>query len=471
MEKTEGVYRAILTRENVPVETLQTSLTGLAKLRNVAEIEELFTLIEELNAKASVNVLNSLSQLLASQPTDQLAKVRDRIATLATTAKSGETRRVAIAAWISADGNGDAVFTAVEKDQLKLEDVLRSVSLVSSADAKGSLFDRIATLVPTLAGSKGSSPLTQPGLKVDFYAPNPSNVSRETLQAMTPSATGVATTIVMDQPVLKTRDAFALMFTGHIVIEKPGKYTFFISSDDGSRFYIDGELLIDNDGLHGMVEKQGTVQLTAGLHPIVATYFDNGGGDGLTMSWNGPDIKKQEIPASVLVSAAEQTIQDLGIQAMMEVPGNEAGKTTLLASLLKERASVNTSLQSLSTIPTESWPKEQLGNLAEAAVSYLASREPRDRNSDQAQLALKIAEGVKTRLDDAGRARFEKRLAEVVVPLIQLGHRSRTHDLRPRNHRRSGRSSGRVPSDEHRQHAAQLYRRAARFHGRSRRTR
>ena len=187
MEKTEGVYRAILTRENVPVETLQTSLTGLAKLRDVAEIEELFTLIEELNAKASVNVLNSLTQLLASQPTDQLAKVRDRIATLATTAKSGETRRVAIAAWISADGNGNAVFTAVEKDQLKLEDILRAVSLVSSADAKGSLFDRIATLVPTLAGSKGSSPLTQPGLKVDFYAPNPSNVARETLQAMTPT--------------------------------------------------------------------------------------------------------------------------------------------------------------------------------------------------------------------------------------------------------------------------------------------
>jgi putative heme-binding domain-containing protein len=421
MEKTEGVYRAILTRENVPVETLQTALTGLAKLRNVAEIEELFTLIEELNAKASVNVLNSLSQLLASQSADQLAKVRDRIATLATTAKSGETRRVAIAAWISADNNGDAVFAAVEKEQLKLEDALRAVSLVTSAEAKSSLFDRLATLVPTLAGSKGAAPLTQPGLKVDFYAPSPSNVARETLQAMTPANTGVATTIVVDQPVLKTRDAFALMFTGHIVIDKPGKYTFFIASDDGSRFYIDGELLIDNDGLHGMVEKKGAVQLTAGLHPIVATYFDNGGGDGLNMSWSGPGLEKQEIPASVLVSAAEQTVQDLGIAAIMDIPGNEAGKTTLLASLLKERASVNTSLQSLSTIPVEAWPKEQLGNLAEAAVSFLASREPKDRNTDQAQIALKIAEGVRTRLDDAGRVRFEKRLSEVVVPLIALG--------------------------------------------------
>jgi putative heme-binding domain-containing protein len=426
MEKSEGVYRAILTRENVPVETLQESLSGLAKLRNVEEIDELFTLIEELNAKASVNELNSLSQLLASQPADQLGKVRDRIATLATTAKSGETRRVAIAAWISAahangDRKGDAVFSAVEKDQLKLEDALRAVSLVSSVEAKDSLFDRLAKLVPTLEGSKGSTPITQPGLRVDFYAPNPGNVARETLEAMSPSATGTASTIVMDQPVLKTRDAFALKFSGHIRIDTPGNYIFFISSDDGSRFYIDGELLINNDGLHGMVEKRERVQLSAGLHPIVATYFDNGGGDGLKMSWSGPGFRKQEIPAEVLVSAADQTPQDLGIQVLMEIPGHDPEKTEVLASLLKERSSVNSALQALRAIPATAWPDEQVGHIAEAAVSYLASREPRDRNSDQAQSALTIAEGARSRLMDAGRVRFEKRLSEVVVPLIKIG--------------------------------------------------
>ncbi|MFN9719219.1 MAG: PA14 domain-containing protein [Planctomycetota bacterium] len=421
MEKTEGVYRAILTRENVPVETLQESLSGLAKLRKVAEIEELFSLIEELNAKASVNVLNSLSRLLASQPAEQLTKVRDRIAKLATTAKSSETRRVAIAAWISADGNGDAVFAAIDRNELKLEEALRAVTLVSSEKAKGSLFERLAKLIPTLEGTKGSAPLTQPGLKVDFYAPNPSNVARETLQGLTPSASGVASTIVMDQPVLKTRDAFALMFTGHIVIEKSGQYNFFISSDDGSRFYIDGELLIDNDGLHGMVERRGRVRLEAGLHPIVATYFDNGGGDGLSMSWAGPGIQKQEIPASVLVSAAEQTMQDVAIAAMMDLPGHEAGKTAVLAGLLKDRASVDTSLTSVLQIPADTWPQEQLGTLAEAAVSYLASREPNERNSEQAQRALDLAASVSMRLDDASRTRFQKRMDEVVVPLIPLG--------------------------------------------------
>ncbi len=421
MEKTEGVYRAILTRESVPVETLQSSLSGLASLRGVAEIEELFAMIEELNGKASVNVLNSLSRLLSSQSPEQLLKVRDRIAILATTARSGETRRVAIAAWISADGNSDAVFGAVDAGKLKQEDILRAVPLVSSAKAKDAMFERIARLLPELVGSKGASPLTRPGLRVDFYAPNPSNVARETLLAMTPASTGTAATIVMDQPVLKTRDAFALMFTGHILIEKAGTYTFFISSDDGSRFYIDGELLINNDGLHGMVEKLGTVNLTSGLHPINATYFDNGGGDGLRMSWSGPEIDKQEIPADVLVSAADQTVQDLGILAMMQITGHEAEKTAVLAGLLTDRASVSTTLQALTEVAAENWPKDQLNRLAAGILVFLQGLPPKERNSAQAELALIISTGLRERLAGVDRGRFEQQLSEVVVPLISIG--------------------------------------------------
>jgi putative heme-binding domain-containing protein len=127
------------------------------------------------------------------------------------------------------------------------------------------------------------------------------------------------------------------------------------------------------------------------------------------------------IPADGQRSAAELTLQDLGIQAMMEITGHDAEKTKVLAGLLKKRQSVNSSLQSLAKIPVKAWPKDQLGNLAEAVVSYIVSREPRDRNSEPANLALQIADGIRTRLDSTGKARFEKRLAEVIVPLITLG--------------------------------------------------
>lgn len=421
MEKSEGVYRAILTRESVPVETLQQALSGLSGLRNLTEIDQLFALIEDLKSSSGTSVLNSLTRLLANRPVAELATVRDRIASLAMSTKSADARRVAIAAWVSADGNGDAVLAAVDNKQLPLEDVLRSVALVSSSNGKSSLFGPIASLIPTLAGSEGASPLTQPGLTVDFYSPNPPNVARETLQALTPKATGTASTIVMDVPVLQTRDAFALMFSGHIVIDQDGDYTFFISSDDGSRFYIDDELLIDNDGLHGLVEKKARVRLTAGLHPMIVTYFDNGGGDGLKLSWSGSAFRKEEVPSRVLVSAADQTLQDLGILAMMELPGHEAGKTTVLAGLLKERKSINTSLQSLRRIPADAWPGDMLGTLAEAVVAFVAGHAPRERNSDQVTLALDIATSLREKLSDRARARFDQRLSQLIVPLIRIG--------------------------------------------------
>ncbi|MGV2339342.1 MAG UNVERIFIED_CONTAM: hypothetical protein LVR18_36800 [Planctomycetaceae bacterium] len=54
-------------------------------------------------------------------------------------------------------------------------------------------------------------------------SPNPPNVSRETLAAARPAASGTATTVVMDQPVLQTRDGFALRFSGQIKVDKPGQ--------------------------------------------------------------------------------------------------------------------------------------------------------------------------------------------------------------------------------------------------------
>lgn len=421
MDKTEGVYRAILTRENVPAEVLQTSLKGLAKLRGVPEIDELFTLIEELNARASVNVLNSLSRLLAAQPADQLVRVRDRIARLAASSRSTETRRVAIAAWISADGNGTAVIKAVQAGTITVEDLLRSVSLVSSPVAREALFDPLAQLIPTLAGSRGATPLSKPGLQVDFFAPNPPNVSRETLAAAKPAASGTATTVVMDQPVLQTRDGFALRFSGQIKVDKPGQYTFFLSSDDGSRFYLDGEQLIDNDGLHGMVEKRGTATLEAGLHEILVTYFDNGGGDGLGFDWAGPGIPRQAVPPEALVSAAPQTVQDLGITALMSLPDRETDKAKVLAGLLKDGASLQTSLAAAASLPAEAWTPATAAVAAAAATQDLAGREPRDRNSAAAQSALILAQTVRTRLDAPTLKAHDQNLAGVVVPLITLG--------------------------------------------------
>jgi hypothetical protein len=98
----------------------------------------------------------------------------------------------------------------------------------------------------------------------------------------------------------KDNASFALQFSGFIQIDKPGKYTFYTQSDDGSKLYIDGKEVVNNDGNHGVQEETGSVELTAGKHTIRVDYYNNGGGFWLDAFYKGPGVTKQLIPADKL---------------------------------------------------------------------------------------------------------------------------------------------------------------------------
>jgi PA14 domain len=66
---------------------------------------------------------------------------------------------------------------------------------------------------------------------------------------------------------------FAIDYTGKFWIEQPQIYYFALLSDDGSRLYIDGHLVIDNDGIHPAATETGKVKLTGGVHQIRVSYF------------------------------------------------------------------------------------------------------------------------------------------------------------------------------------------------------
>ena len=93
---------------------------------------------------------------------------------------------------------------------------------------------------------------------------------------------------------------FALLFEGKIYIEKTGDYTFFTNSDDGSQLFIDGKLVVENDGWHAPRERAGKLRLSAGYHDIRVTFYEHEGGEVLDVKWTGPGIAKQTIPSRVL---------------------------------------------------------------------------------------------------------------------------------------------------------------------------
>ena len=73
--------------------------------------------------------------------------------------------------------------------------------------------------------------------------------------------------------VTKRQEWFAIDYTGRFWIDKPGLYRFALTSDDGSKLYVDGQMIVDNDGIHPLGTKSGSVELAGGIHKIRVQYF------------------------------------------------------------------------------------------------------------------------------------------------------------------------------------------------------
>jgi hypothetical protein len=103
------------------------------------------------------------------------------------------------------------------------------------------------------------------------------------------------------EQILSLKSAvFGVVFTGYLQIDKEGEYTFYNSSDDGSKLFVDEKEVVNNDGDHGVVERSGSIKLGAGRHSIRVECYNGGGGFWLDAFYKGPGIYKQLIPADKL---------------------------------------------------------------------------------------------------------------------------------------------------------------------------
>ncbi len=94
---------------------------------------------------------------------------------------------------------------------------------------------------------------------------------------------------------------FAIRLRGRLKVETAGTYGFTLNSDDGSKLYIDGSLVIDNDGLHPMRAMQGSTMLAAGFHDIEIQYFQGPRTHiGLQWFWQPPGSVNEIVPPGVL---------------------------------------------------------------------------------------------------------------------------------------------------------------------------
>jgi len=149
---------------------------------------------------------------------------------------------------------------------------------------------------------------TELGLTAEFfYTPPASSCGFPDVSGMTPAVTRVDTGVNYastgsNWAGLSQGDNFAGRWTGGIEITQGGDYTFYLNSDDGSWFTIDGAILVSNPDCHGMRTREATINLAAGVHPVIVQFTEAGGGAGVIWSYRGPDSggSTQVVPASVL---------------------------------------------------------------------------------------------------------------------------------------------------------------------------
>jgi hypothetical protein len=145
-----------------------------------------------------------------------------------------------------------------------------------------------------------------PGLKYYYFEPDVDEISN--FEDLKPISTGVVKEF--DRSVASREDRIAIKFTGFIDITADGMYYFYTSDAGVSRVIIGKNTVVDNPGSRWISRRTGFIPLKAGKHKITAiyrradkgeVYYSNNRKDEWFMvEYEGPGIKKQKIPASVL---------------------------------------------------------------------------------------------------------------------------------------------------------------------------
>jgi hypothetical protein len=133
------------------------------------------------------------------------------------------------------------------------------------------------------------------------------------------------TDIVAQHPMGVNTTYVNCVWQGFVVSDTTEDYTFYLNSDDGSRLYLNGALVIDNSGVHGATELSATFPLSAGQFVPIRVEYDQGIGGGVcVLSWSSPTIPKEVVPINNLTTSSSAT-SSVTITAMAYLNGQPYG--------------------------------------------------------------------------------------------------------------------------------------------------
>jgi hexosaminidase len=168
-----------------------------------------------------------------------------------------------------------------------------------NSGGRRSSINKIVVRNPDLKSALVIKP-TKKGLKFDYFTGTLFQQTQDLELAKTVNSGIFEGAISSEKWKSKTERYIGLKFDGYIYIPETANYTISTLSDDGSKLFIDNELVVNNDGIHWLNEAYGAVKLEKGFHKINISYFDQIGGTTLSCFMQQEGKEKQEISASQL---------------------------------------------------------------------------------------------------------------------------------------------------------------------------
>jgi alpha-L-fucosidase len=139
---------------------------------------------------------------------------------------------------------------------------------------------------------------TQAGLECAVYAGEWDRMPD--FAGLVPQETAVVPALAL--PAGPARERVGRRYSGYLLVPRDDVYVFELTSDDGAILRVGGEVVVDNDGLHGPLGKRGVAALAAGLHPLVLEWFNKTGGATLELHWGAVGEALTQVPPQALRS-------------------------------------------------------------------------------------------------------------------------------------------------------------------------
>ncbi|HUT46180.1 MAG TPA: PA14 domain-containing protein, partial [Sedimentisphaerales bacterium] len=96
-------------------------------------------------------------------------------------------------------------------------------------------------------------------------------------------------------------DSFSARWTGEVEAAFTETYTFYTSTDDGVRLWVDGQQLVNAWVDQAPTEYRGTIDLVAGnTYSLVMEYYENSAGAVAQLRWSSPSTQKDFVPQAAL---------------------------------------------------------------------------------------------------------------------------------------------------------------------------